>query len=100
MANILSEEEYLRQYHVLWNRFFSFFQENLENERFQKMEKIFQKLQTAYSRHRFFTVRQMRSIEKYQLTFQGEQRILMKDMVELLKKLLWQKKLTREGYNT
>ncbi|MEI7511530.1 MAG: hypothetical protein WCJ84_05210 [Candidatus Peregrinibacteria bacterium] len=98
MANVISEEDYLRQYQILLERFQKFQADDPENERFLRMGKNFKRLQNAYSRHPFFVVRQMRAIEKYHLVFQGEQRSVMIEMVELLKKLLWEKKLSREKF--
>ena len=70
-------------------------QETEEKKKWQKLGKNFERMKKCYSAKKVLTIKTLRFFEKYQLSFKEEQRAVIVRCIELLKKLLWHKKLNR-----
>ena len=64
-------------------------------KKWKKLQKNFERMAKCYSAKKVLTIKTLRFFEKYQLNFKEEQRALIVRCIELLKKLLWHKKLNR-----
>lgn len=52
-------------------------------------------MKKCYSARKILTIKTLRFFEKYKLLFKEEQRALIVRCIELLKKVLWHKKLNK-----
>ena len=66
-----------------------------ELEKWRKLKKNFERMKKCYSAKKVLTIKTLRFFEKYQLSFKEEKRAVIVRCIELLKKLLWHKKLNR-----
>ena len=70
--------------------------ENIDEvQKWKKLGKNFERMKKCYSAKKVLTIKTVRFFEKYQLSFKEEQRAVIVRCIELLKKLLWHKKLNR-----
>lgn len=96
MSVILSEERFTSERKRLWMRYKILQEKTPTDERWNKMEKNFLRMERCYRSKKVLSIKTLRFFEKYQRVFQEEQRSVITHSIELMKKLLWQKKLNRE----
>ncbi|HID92415.1 TPA: hypothetical protein EYG96_00590 [Candidatus Gracilibacteria bacterium] len=66
-----------------------------EKKKWKKLGKNFERMKKCYSAKKVLTIKTLRFFEKYQLSFKEGQRAIIVRCIELLKKLLWHKKLNK-----
>lgn len=96
MPVILSEHRFISERKRLWMRYKTLQDKNPTDERWNKMEKNFIRMERCYTSKKVLSIKTLRFFEKYQKVFQEEQRSVITQSIELMKKVLWQKKLNRE----
>ena len=64
-------------------------------KKWEKLGKNFERMKKCYSARKILTIKTLRFFEKYKLLFKEEQRALIVRCIELLKKVLWHKKLNK-----
>lgn len=99
MPEIISQQRFESERQRYFETYL-YLEENLKNneeecKKWKKLQKNFQRMEKCYSAKKVLTIKTLRFFEKYQLTFKEEQRALIVRCIELLKKLLWHKKLNR-----
>ncbi len=97
MPEIISEQRFLSEYSRLCDRYDRLSENPDHDERWEKLGKLLEKTKKCYGANRILVAKILRKFEKYQMLFKEEERAFVVQSVELIKKVLWQKKLNKEG---
>lgn len=96
MSNILPQDRFISETNRIEERYMYLCKEFPEDERWKKMKRNIDRMKKCYNANKMMTIKTLRAFEKYQMLFREEQRACIVQAVELLKKLLWHKKINRQ----
>lgn len=96
MPEIISETRFISEYERLCVKYRDLSENPNHDERWQKLGRVLEKMKKCYKTNRIFVAKVLGHFEKYQMLFKEEERAFVVQCVELLKKVLWQKKLNKE----
>ena len=96
MPLIISKDRFESQRQQMTDRYFDLSEKHQDDLRWKKLARNFKRMEKCYSAKKVLTIKTLRFFEKYQMIFKEEQRALIVRVIELLRKLLWHKKLNRE----
>jgi hypothetical protein len=103
MPNIISLQRFTSEYLRIKERYFFLLEKisekeemNPDDKRFKKIGRIIRRMESSYERNKMFSIKNLNSLERYQMMFSNEQHAVIVQAIELLEKVILHKKLNRE----
>lgn len=96
MPEIISESRFSSEYERLLVRYEGLLENSYNDERLIRLGRIFEKMKKSYKANKNFVAKILGNFEKHQPLFKERERAFVVQCIELLKKVLWQKKINKE----
>lgn len=103
MPNIISLQRFISEYtrikdryDFLLDRFNDEEKISMDYRRFKKVGRIMLRMKESYTRKKMFSIKNLNSLEKYQMMFSNEEHAVIVQAIELLEKVILHKKLNKE----
>ncbi|GEM_PF-4359239 len=93
MVCIISEERFLSQGRKFEEQYAFLAEKFPKDETFKKIKRVLRIFKNLYAKDKVYAVKQLNYLEKYQISFSEERRALVVQMINVLEKLILQKKL-------
>jgi len=97
MPKIILPEQFDNQYQDLVERYKELKEKFPEDKQWKKLKHVLHQTKSAYTRDKLYVVKYLNYFEFKQVLFREEQRAWIVRVVELLQKVILQKKLNKEG---
>lgn len=98
MPTIISEIRFTSEYQRICDRYTMLSERTEHDDRWKKLGRSIEKMKKCYRANKLLVAKILGGIEKYQMLFKEEERALVVQCIELLKKVLWEKKLNKKDF--
>lgn len=89
---ILPPERFKSLYSVVWNRYVFLAEKFPEDKQWKKMRRLFKLMKSSYGRDKVYAVKYLNTLQRIQVGLAEERRALIVKAIELMQKVILQKK--------
>ena len=93
MPTIITPERFNSLYQDIWERYLVLREKFPDDKNLKKFRRLFRLMKGAYDRDKVYAVKYLNTLERIQISFTEERRALIVRAVELMQKVILQKKV-------